>query len=46
MMETLSSLYGFSVKGYIMKTYNPNIDQNKKFIKMVRINLMLNDKGG
>jgi len=30
----------------VTSTHNPKIDQNKRFVKMLRINIMLDDKGG
>lgn len=30
----------------VVCTHNPKVNQNIRFLKMVKINLMLNDKGG
>ena len=33
------------VQTQVASTYSPNVDQNKRFLKMVRITIMLNDGG-
>ncbi len=30
----------------IVSTHSPKVDQNKRFLKMVRISIMLDDGGG
>ncbi len=37
--------YGF-VSLNVASAYCPKVDQNKRFLKMVRINIMFNDGGG
>ena len=34
------------VQAHIESTHTPKVDQNKRFLKMVKINIMLDDKGG
>lgn len=34
------------VRVYVASYYSPKVDYNKQFLKMVRINIMLNDGGG
>lgn len=34
------------VSSYVFRAHSPKVDQNKRFLKMVRINSMLDDGGG
>jgi hypothetical protein len=34
------------IRVYVASAHSPKVDQNKRFLKMVRINIMFNDGGG
>lgn len=34
------------IQAHVASTHSPKVDHNKRFLKMVRINVMFNDGGG